>query len=229
MKKALCLAYISADRGIPLFGHKAGSVHAQEILSAWAKRGASIEIFAAALGDTVDEDFKSATIRNLPSLEVALCGPSAPKLLLRRVAALNQTITRTLMAALNTCSFDIVYERYSLWSYAGMNFARNNAIVSILEVNAPLIQEQNYYRTPISTEAASAVARRAFRSATIILAVSSEIANALEAFPEARKKVLILPNGVNLERFGPKANANIFVKRGEYRIGFVGGDRKSVV
>lgn len=226
MRTVSRLAYISVDRGIPIFGRKAGSVHAQEILRAWAGKGASIDVFAAAIGNNIDDEFKNTSIRLIPSLDMASCGRSEPKQLLRRIIAVNRAIASTLANAQQNGCFDLVYERYSLWSYAAMELAQKNRTVSVLEVNAPLIREQNVYRTPISTEVASTVARRAFRAATIILAVSDQVASELEAFPEARKKVLIVPNGVNLERFRPKANANSFVQRGEYRIGFVGGFKR---
>jgi len=198
-------------------------VHAQEIVRAWARKGTAINIYAAAIGDNVDGDFKDTSIQRIPSLDMAFCGRSDQKPLLRRIVALNRAIDGILSKAQNNVGFDLVYERYSLWSYAAMEVAQKNQIVSVLEVNAPLIREQNTYRTPVSAEVASVVARRAFLAATIILAVSEQVASELEALSEARGKVLVLPNGVNLDRFRPIATARSLRTSNEYRIGFVGG------
>src|SRR5438045_3954301 len=43
------IAYISADPGVPIFGRKGCSIHAQEILRAMAKRGAEVHLFATSL------------------------------------------------------------------------------------------------------------------------------------------------------------------------------------
>jgi hypothetical protein len=42
--------------------------------------------------------------------------------------------------------FDLVYERYSLWSFAAMEYAKAIGVPGLLEVNAPLIEEQAKYR-----------------------------------------------------------------------------------
>src|SRR5207244_10798291 len=41
---------------------------------------------------------------------------------------------------------DVVYERYSLWGFAGLTFAHDHGVPFILEVNAPLRLEQARYR-----------------------------------------------------------------------------------
>src|SRR5438477_13186229 len=42
--------------------------------------------------------------------------------------------------------FTLVYERYSLWSFAGMEYARATATPGLCEVNAPLMEEQAEHR-----------------------------------------------------------------------------------
>src|SRR2546426_12362477 len=57
-------------------------------------------------------------------------------------------------------SYDLVYERYSLWSLAGMEHAATAGIPGLLEVNAPLIEEQAAYRGLRDAGGADRVAAR---------------------------------------------------------------------
>ena len=40
------IAYVSADLGVPIFGRKGCSIHAQEILGALLRRGADVSLFS---------------------------------------------------------------------------------------------------------------------------------------------------------------------------------------
>jgi glycosyltransferase involved in cell wall biosynthesis len=117
---------------------------------------------------------------------------------------------------------DFVYERYSLWSYAGMEFARKAGIPGLLEVNAPLIEEQAQYRVLVDRPGAERVAERVFGAATALLAVSSEVADWLERFGVARGKVHVVPNGVRPERFPENLPASRPAPEGVFTVGFVG-------
>jgi glycosyltransferase involved in cell wall biosynthesis len=117
--------------------------------------------------------------------------------------------------------FDLVYERYSLWSYAGMVHARDAGTPGLLEVNAPLIDEQAEHRVLVDRSAAERVVERAFAAATALLAVSAEVASYLDGYPQARGRVHVVPNGVNPERFPPGLRRPR--SRGEkFVVGFVG-------
>src|SRR6266487_4285673 len=72
--------------------------------------------------------------------------------------------------------FSFVYERYSLWSFAGMEFARATGTPGLLELNAPLIEEQTEHRGLIDLPSAQRVAERALSAATALVAVSDEVA-----------------------------------------------------
>lgn len=115
---------------------------------------------------------------------------------------------------------DFVYERYSLWSYAAMEFAGHRRIPGLLEVNAPLVTEQAAHRSLRNRPAAEAVARRVFGAASAILAVSDGVAAYLDGLPQARGKVTVVPNGVNPSAFArpvePASPSDLFT------VGFVG-------
>jgi glycosyltransferase involved in cell wall biosynthesis len=118
--------------------------------------------------------------------------------------------------------FDLVYERYSLWSFAGMEYARSTATPGLLEVNAPLIEEQAEHRGLVDLASARLIAERVFSAATVLMAVSDEVAEHLQTFPAAQGKVRVVPNGVNPERFPPGIRASLPADPGVFTVGFVG-------
>jgi hypothetical protein len=72
--------------------------------------------------------------------------------------------------------FDAVYERYALWSFAGMEYARDAGTAGLLEVNAPLIEEQARHRELVHREAAEAATERAVAAASRLITVSEPLA-----------------------------------------------------
>ncbi len=118
--------------------------------------------------------------------------------------------------------FHFVYERYSLWSYAAMEYAREKEIPGLLEVNAPLIDEQAQHRVLVDRAAAERVAERVFTAADCLLAVSDGVAEYLETFPAAHGKIHVIPNGVDPERFPSGLQSQIPRPPGTFTVGFVG-------
>jgi glycosyltransferase involved in cell wall biosynthesis len=102
-----------------------------------------------------------------------------------------------------------------------MEFCREAGVPALLEVNAPLIEEQAKYRVLVDRLAAEQVAERVFAAATAILAVSDEVARWLERFPATHRKVRVVPNGIRPERF-PGGTAPSAAVPGVFTIGFVG-------
>src|SRR5262249_43645353 len=91
--------------------------------------------------------------------------------------------------------FDLMYERYSLWSFAGTRYARNQEIGSVLEVNAPLIEEQAEHRGLSDRASAERVADEVFANATILVAVSSQVADYLRRYRGTDERIHVVPNG----------------------------------
>lgn len=210
------IAYVNADQGVPVFGSKGCSVHVQEILRAMLKRGADVHLFATRIGGESTSDFSGLQIHPLPQVTKA----DVAERELGAMAA-NDFLRTALEEESVNGSFDLIYERYSLWSCAGMEFAAERNLPSVLEVNAPLIDEQSTHRTLINRAAAEDIATRAFRSAKVITAVSRQLAQILEGHPNARGKVHVAPNAVNPERF-TDMTATLPKSKDEFVIGFVG-------
>ena len=181
------IAYICADPGVPVFGTKGSTLHVQEIVRAFRKLGARVELFATRADSEPPADLRNVPLHRLPA---APKGDQAARE--KKLLASNDD----LRAMLNRQGpFDLVYERYSLWSFAGNP--------DVLEVNAPLIDEQSAYRGLADRSGAERVARQVFGTAKVIVAVSRGVADYLETFPEARGKIHVIPNGVNPKRFVP--------------------------
>ncbi len=91
-------------------------------------------------------------------------------------------------------------------------------IPGILEVNAPLILEQQKYRSLVHFQEAQTVAIKVFNAATTIIAVSDEVKNYVSQYVKNPDKIKVIPNGVNADRFHPKKiNSHAY-----FTVGFVG-------
>ncbi|MBU6411079.1 MAG: glycosyltransferase family 4 protein [Verrucomicrobiota bacterium] len=208
------IAYVSADLGVPIFGQKGCSIHAQEVLRALIGRGVRVELFTANADGEPPAGLETIAVHPLPR------PPKADRAAREQAAlAANETLCAKLM---DSGPFSFVYERYSLWSYAAMEYARTARVPGLLEVNAPLIEEQAEYRVLVDRAAAEQAARRAFGAATHLLAVSEEVAAYLDRFPEARKKIHVAPNGVRPERFPENIRPALPTARGVFTVCFVG-------
>ena len=210
------IAYINADPGVPVFGTTGCSVHLQEVVMAMLKRGAEVHLFATRIGNESAADFSSLHIHPLPQL---VKGEDSARD--QAALAVNRTLRGALEREAARGAFDLIYERSSLWSCAAMEFACEHEVASVLEVNAPLLAEQTSLRTNFNREAAEDVAMRAFRSAKIITAVSRELGHMLEAHPNVRGKVHVVPNAVTPERFNRVAPA-LAKDEDDFVVGFVG-------
>lgn len=208
------IAYISADHGVPIFGRKGCSVHAQEVLRALLARGARVDLFTSSAEGEVPAGLAPVAVHILPR------PPKGEPLVREHAAQAGNAALREQLEAAGP--FDFIYERYSLWSYAGMEFARDRGVPGLLEVNAPLIEEQAQYRVLVDRHAAEQTAERVFKAATALLAVSSEVAHYLESFAVARGKVQVVPNGVDPGRFPERLRPTCPASPGVFTVGFVG-------
>src|SRR5438876_11573894 len=147
------IAYISADRGVPIFGRKGCSIHAREVLRALLKRDMQLDLFTPALGGEAVPGWEKVRIHSLPL---------APKGELAAREKFSLAANDELRASLErTGPFDLIYERHSIWSFRGMGYARASKTPGLLEVNAPLIEEQAEHRGLIDRAGAERVAAQA--------------------------------------------------------------------
>jgi glycosyltransferase involved in cell wall biosynthesis len=208
------IAYVCADPGIPVFGHKGGSVHVQEVVRGLRKRGARVDLFAGRLGGRTPVDF-----RDLAVIEIPIDRASDAAVRERACLDSNRLFSSVLA---ERGPFDLVYERHSLFAFAGMEYARRSGVPGLLEVNAPLVVEQATYRRLVDRAAAEEAARRAFTAASAILAVSRDLADRLEESSSLAGCVHVVPNGVDPDRFPAGLVPARPKSPGEFVVGFVG-------
>jgi len=117
---------------------------------------------------------------------------------------------------------DLVYERYSLWGDAATGWAEARGVPSVLEVNAPLVEEQATYRQLVDRSAAEAVARSALSRAGAVVCVSDGVADWARAVSSRPDRVRTLPNGVDVDRIRPADGPVTPSSGADFTVGFVG-------
>ena len=185
------MAYVCADSGIPVFGQKGCSIHVQEFIRSLLQKNVQICLFTTRLGNEIPSDFQGVKVYHLPTI------PKVERAVREKIAlSINPDLELELSLAQ---PFDFVYERYSLWSYSGMEYAQKMGIPGILEVNAPLILEQEKHRGLVDREQAEAVARKVFQAATVIIAVSREIKDYVSQYVTDKNKIQVIPRPFKFE------------------------------
>jgi glycosyltransferase involved in cell wall biosynthesis len=204
------LAYVCNDPGIPVFGSKGASVHIQELLRAYLRLGHEVTLVTARAGGRPPSD--------LAHVEVLDIGRTATTDTARRELATVAADRRIEAVLAARSDLDLIHERYSLWGGGGIRAADRLGCPSILEVNAPLIEEQATHRALIHVELARAHLRGAVRRATVVTAVSRPVAAWLGIATGRQDRVVVLPNGVDPDRFHPRP----IRAQGPFTVGFVG-------
>ncbi|MBV5260095.1 glycosyltransferase family 4 protein [Synechococcus moorigangaii CMS01] len=204
------IAYVCADPGIPVFGCKGASIHVQEMIRGFRHQGAMVTLVAARLGGEPPADLADVPVHCLPKIPKGDLASREQGLFHQ-----NQTLQDLLTQA---APYDLVYERYSLWSHGGMTFARRHRIPGILEVNAPLIEEQATHRGLIDRNLAVKVAETVFGEATTLIAVSEGVKSYLRQWVSG-DRLFVVPNGINPARFSNVSKPSAVTP---FTVGFVG-------
>ncbi len=205
------VAYVCADPGLPVFGRKGGSVHVQEVVRALRRRGHHVELFATRLGGPAPAGLADVVVHRLPEI-----GSGAPAEREARGRAANDGLSAALEGA---GPFDLVYERYSLWSRAGLEWAARHGVAGLVEVNAPLIDEQATHRALIGRDEAEQTVRAAFAAATAVVAVSEPVAAWARPRAVDPTRVHVVANGVDPQRITPAPPTQ---PSDTFTVGFVG-------
>jgi glycosyltransferase involved in cell wall biosynthesis len=138
----------------------------------------------------------------------------------------NLTFARTAEAAARELGPDFIYERSSLWGVAGLRLARRRSIPLVLEVNAPLADEQQRYRGLTFPWLARSIERTVWRGADLVVAVSEPLRGHVQAAGVAAGRVRVLHNAADTRLFCPDVDGERVRRRlnlaGRFVVGFAG-------
>src|SRR5215813_12034433 len=153
------ILYLCFDPGIDLSGLKSASIHVRSFVRALAELGHEVAVVGTKVSSPESfEGLTGATVRRAPLTpwnRALLRAIKAPNRFLGRGPGRGRDVVR---AFHNTEFFRVadecagrllpnfIYERYSLWGTAGQRLARKHSIPLVLEVNSPLVYEEQKYR-----------------------------------------------------------------------------------
>ncbi len=244
------LAYLSADFGVHVFGYKGASIHVREMVAALRKAGHSLWVISPAIGTTeggqkleqLDESIhawqKHATLqlispeerhlqlfRELEAVDKTFNMKTRIRHELRNWLY-NLTMYEQLRDKLREWKIDCIYERYALFNNAGIRLARELGVPHLLEVNAPLAEEQEKMRGLEMKELARAAERYIYQNTDRVLVVSQNLKAFVASCGVPEERIHVLPNAVDAERFSAARKSTKVREQyhlnGKHVIGFVG-------
>lgn len=218
------VAYVNADSGIPVFGSKGASVHVREMVRAFRQIGCDTRVVATRMGAGNPGDLAGLT--ELVEIDWRPPEPGEPVGRERKERAYLDAARRIEARLIERHAgrpFDMIYERYSLWSAAGVRAAARLGIPAVVEVNAPLVDEQATYRNLALEREARAVEAEVFAAASALVIVSEGLRDHVVGCGARPECVHVIGNGVDLERFNPSAApADLGLDPSAFVIGFTG-------
>jgi glycosyltransferase involved in cell wall biosynthesis len=123
-----------------------------------------------------------------------------------------------------------VYERYALFNFSGVLAARLTRTPLVLEVNSPLALEMSREKTIRAVRFANWMERIICNSATRVIVISSPLRRILIENGVDPSRIVVMPNGVNLEHLHSEAASTELSQQlgvfGKVTIGFVGWFKK---
>jgi glycosyltransferase involved in cell wall biosynthesis len=231
-------AYVCSDFGVPLDGSKGASIHVREMSRALQNLGHEVVILTPRPGGDAPRDFDVPVLDLEPDplpqdvWELMQDDPAAGPVAARELRALvyDLTLARRALPVLRDFDPDVVYERYALFARAGGTLASALGVPHVVEVNAPLSDEEASRRALVHAETARRRERAILRGADHVVAVSPELERWLIALGIPPERVSTHANAVDPDRFAPSPSERQLVRArlgfdGQPVVGFVGSLR----
>jgi glycosyltransferase involved in cell wall biosynthesis len=207
-----------------LYQHRIGSkdgqvVHIEELVSAFRALGNDVLLVGPA---SFDEKAFGYEPRLLQVLKRVIPGFGYELLEI----LYNGISYRRLSAAVSTFRPDFIYERYNLFQTAGIWAKWRWQLPLILEVNAPLARERGAYGGLKLRYLATRFERYIWRKADYVIAVTRVLADEIIAAGIDSRRVVVVANAIDPEKFGSAPSADIAKARiglsGKIVLGFCG-------
>jgi len=235
------IAYISSDFGISVSGYKGASVHIREIASAFSNLNNDVTIFSPCTENHSNSsnqfkvvEVKKSEVYDEISRQIRIIDNQVNvKNKLNndiKKYLYNLTLYNSLIPVFKKEKFDLVYERYSVFNYAGISIARKFKIPHFLEVNAPLCDEHDKMIGFTLKDLAYKIENIVLKNSDHIFVVSEYLKKFAEKHGVPDENLSVLPNGVDTKKFKNDTNKRNLI-RSKYNIdnniviGFIGNIR----
>jgi glycosyltransferase involved in cell wall biosynthesis len=234
------ILYLSTDPGIDPSGQGGGSIHIRSFIRALADQNHQLALVSSASADDQATDASlGAAVRLAPLAawnRLLARGLRQISRLVGRPVRGHADIVRALhnfrfaliaWAAARELKPDFIYERYSLWGMSGLWLAGKLGIPLVLEVNAPLVYEQQQFRVGVTCPPlARWVERHVWQEADLVIAVSESLRSQLQQSGVNHHHIKVLPNGVDPKLFHGDSSGRALRENlkldGHFTVGFVG-------
>lgn len=171
------------------------SVHIEELVAALRAQGHEVLV----VGPTSAEGNQAGKLESLLD-RVRQVLPGAVFELLE--FAYNIPAYLKLRRAYRSFKPDFLYERYNLYLRAGLWLKRRYKVPMILEVNSPLAQERIKQGGLAFRRLAQHFEESIWGEADAVLPVTNVLADIIARTRQTRDGIFVIPNGVDLARFG---------------------------
>ena len=206
------IAYLSTDFGVPILGTKGASVHVRQLVEALTRRGHEVLILTPNTGGAPARPTTFAMTAlpfdEIPALlhdklkEEAICSGNRLAKDLRNLFY-SLWVEDRAVRLLAEFQPDVVYERYALFGTAGLEIARRLSVPLLVEVNAPLVEEQREQRGLCLTRVAPAAQRLVFTRADELIVVSRWLVQYAESHGALPAHITVVPNAADPQLFRP--------------------------
>ena len=182
-----------------LFHHRIASrdgqaVHIDELIAALQRQGHEIALVGPPAFATVGFGGSNKHVDRIKRLI-----PAALYELME--IGYNATAFIRLYKAVRAHRPDIIYERFSLFLFAGIWVRRLLGIPLLLEVNSPLYEERMQNDGLRLHWLGRSAQRMIWRRVDHVLPVTGVLARIVEAYGVPASRITVIPNGINLTRF----------------------------
>lgn len=229
------ICYICSDVEIPVCGSEGSSLHIRGLTNAFAAAGHRVDIFGSWLGGHPPADLRSPVHAIAPpGLDAAAWAAlEADSFVLTqkldrdlKSILVNTWLQKQAEAHYRAAPPDFIYERYSLFGWSGLELARRWNVPLILEVNAPIAQEQEGYDRFVLLETADRVEREVLGGAGAAIAVSRVVGDWVLTRGTPPARLHVIPNAISRNRFETPGDGTAIRGRfglaGRRVIGFIG-------